>query len=49
MRVMSKSTGDIVNVKRYCRATGMWCEMATINGWCKVTACVHPEWERREE
>ena len=28
-------------MKRWCKLMNMYCSMATINGYCQVTACMH--------
>ena len=28
-------------INRWCKRMGMYCPMATTNGYCQVTACVH--------
>lgn len=28
-------------INRWCKQMGMYCSMATTNGYCQVTACIH--------
>ena len=28
-------------MKRWCKPKGIYCSMATTNGYCQVTACIH--------
>ncbi len=42
---MNNSTSNLKPIKRYCRQTGEYCELAEDFGYCKLTACIKHNYE----
>lgn len=46
---MNTSTSNYAPPKRYCKETGKMCELAGDFGYCRVTACIKYNFQRKKQ